>query len=76
MKPNDDNEKQGLPAEQVKQVLDAYIDDFDDKRFTSQNICDNLRETLTLTPDDVTAYMLSKGYRLFREFDRLVWVKK
>lgn len=57
-------------------VLDAYFDDEQDiRRFTSQDICDNLRETISLTPDDVTNYMLAKGYSLERQFDRLVWTK-
>ena len=57
-------------------VLGAYFDDNTDSgRFTSQDICDNLRETLQLTPDEVTGYMLARGYSLERQFDRLVWVR-
>lgn len=57
-------------------VLDAYLRDEDDMgRFTSQDICDNVRETVSLTPDEVTAYMVSHGYSLDRQFDRLVWVR-
>lgn len=57
-------------------VLDAYVDlaSGDSGRFTSQDICDNLRETVSLTPDEVTAYMISRGYVLSRRDDRLVWV--
>ena len=56
-------------------VLDAYLDDETDMgRFTSQDICDNVRETVTLTPDEVTEYMVAHGYSLARQSDRLVWV--
>lgn len=56
-------------------VLDAYMnDDQDNGRFTSQDICDNLRETVSLTPDEVTEYLMTKGYSLERRDDRLVWV--
>lgn len=57
-------------------VLDAYLnDDTDMGRFTSQDICDNLRETITLTPDEVTQYMATHGYSLDRKDDRLVWTR-
>lgn len=47
-----------------KRVLDAYIkDETDMGRFTSQDICDNLRENVTLTPDEVTEYMLGAWLR-------------
>lgn len=56
-------------------VLDAY---FDDERygghFTSQDICDNLRETIELTPGEVTEYMIKRGHTLQRQDDHLVWV--
>ena len=56
-------------------VLDAYLNEETDMgRFTSQDICDNVRETVTLTPDEVTQYMVAHGYSLARQFDRLVWV--
>jgi hypothetical protein len=59
-----------------KMVLDAYFDEETDRgRFTSQDICDNVRETISLTPDDVTIYMAEHGYTLERQFDRLVWTK-
>ena len=57
-----------------KKVLDAYLQEADSGRFTSQDICDNLQQTITLTPDTVTEHMLEKGYRLERRDDRLVWV--
>ena len=55
-------------------VLDAYFDDErDGGRFTSQDICDNLRETIELTPGEVTEYMIKRGYTLQRRDDHLVW---
>ena len=58
-----------------KSVLDFYFkENTDSGRFTSQDICDNLRDTVALTPDEVTQYMLSRGYVLDRDDDRLVWV--
>ena len=57
-------------------ALDAWLDEETDSgRFTSQDICDLLRETVSLAPDEVTQYMVSHGYSLDRQFDRLVWVK-
>ena len=57
-------------------ALDAWLNDETDMgRFTSQDICDNVRETVSLTPDEVTEYMVSHGYSLERQFDRLVWVR-
>lgn len=56
-------------------VLNVYFkENTDSGRFTSQDICDNLRDTVALTPDEVTQYMLSRGYVLDRDDDRLVWV--
>lgn len=56
-------------------VLDAYFDETTDSgRFTSQDVCDNLRETMELTPGEVTEYMVKRGYTLQRQDDRLVWV--
>ena len=56
-------------------VLDAYFDETTDSgRFTSQDVCDNIRETIELTPGEVTEYMVKRGYTLQRQDDRLVWV--
>lgn len=56
-------------------VLDAYFsEETDSGRFASQDICDNLRETIALSPSEVTAYMIERGYTLQRQDDRLVWV--
>ena len=61
--------------EYKKAVLAVYFNDRRDSgRFTSQDICDNLRETVALTPDEVTAYLMEHGYVLVRDDDRLVWV--
>lgn len=58
-----------------KSVLSVYFKDSKDSgRFTSQDICDNLRQTVTLTPDEVTMYMMESGYVLARDDDRLVWM--
>lgn len=57
-----------------KKVLEAYLQEADSGRFTSQDICDNLQPTITLSPDTVTEHMLEKDYRLERRDDRLVWV--
>lgn len=61
--------------EYKKAALDVYFKDRTDQwRFSSQDICDNLRETVSLTPDEVTQYMMGAGYVLARRDDRLVWV--
>ena len=66
-----------MESKDVKEmVLHAYFNDETDcGRFTSQDICDNLRDTISLTPDEVTIYMASHGYALQRDDDRLVWVR-
>lgn len=56
-------------------VLAVYfIDNRDSGRFTSQDICDNLRDTASFTPSEVTEYLMGRGCRLQRDDDRLVWV--
>ena len=66
----------GEQKDYVEIVLDAYFDEeTDNGRFTSQDICDNLRETLSLTPDEVTRDMIARGYSLVRQYDTLVWTK-
>ena len=58
-------------------LLDAYFAaDCNLAPWTSQDIVDNLRETVTLTVDEVTEYMLFRGYKPVREDDRLVWKDK
>ena len=62
-------------ADMKELVLDAYFDETTDSgRFTSQDVCDNLRETLALTPTEVTTYLAGHGWSLERQDDRLVWV--
>ncbi len=57
-------------------VLNVYFRSCTDSgRFTSQDICDNLKDTVSLTPDDVTQFMMRQGYVLQRDDDRLVWAK-
>ena len=65
-----------MKNEEMKEmVLDAYFDETTDSgRFTSQDVCDNLRATMELTPGEVTEYMVKRGYTLQRQDDRLVWV--
>ena len=75
MAQNSKKSAQNVDREYKKMVLDAYFMAQDCGRFTSQDICDNLRETVSLTPDEVTEYMVSHGYSLERQFDRLVWVR-
>lgn len=59
-----------------KSVLNVYFQDRKDMgRFTSQDICDNVREMVSLTPDEVTEYLMQRGYILQRQDDRLVWTK-
>ena len=58
-----------------KTVLNVYFKDRTDSgRFTSKDICDNLRETASFTPDEVTQFLMERGYVLSRDDDRLVWV--
>ena len=64
---------QDVGREYKKMVLDAYFMAQDCGRFTSQDICDNLRDTVSLEPDEVTRYMFGKGYVLSRMQDRMVW---
>ncbi len=57
-----------------KSVLNVYFQDRKDMgRFTSQDICDNVRDMVSLTPDEVTEYLMQRGYILQRQDDRLVW---
>lgn len=57
-------------------VLDAFLQETDSGRFTSQDMADQLRDTISLSPNDITRYMLEKGWSLRRVDDRLVWVKR
>lgn len=74
---DDQNEKKEQEISVAECVLDAYfLRQEDSGRWTSQDICDNVRDTIQLEPDTVTQYMLAHGYRMEREDDRLVWVKE
>lgn len=56
-------------------MLDAYLlSRTDHVRLSSQDICDNLREMVSLTPDEVTEYLSAKGSTVEYEEGRLVWV--
>lgn len=56
--------------------LDAYFRESPDSmRWTSQDIIDNLRDTVSLTKNQVNEYMLRHNYSLTRDDDRLVWMK-
>ena len=56
--------------------LDAYFKDAPDSgRWTSQEICDNVRDTIHLSVGEVNRYMKEHGYVLRRDDDRLVWTK-
>ena len=69
-------EKHDYMTKEERKVLDAFLQDTDSGRFSSQDICDALRETTTVSPDTVTKYMLDNGWSLRRQDDRLVWVKQ
>ena len=57
--------------------LDAYFADCDDSgRWSSRDICDNMREMVSLSISEVTGYMKEHGYRMQRDDDRIVWVKE
>lgn len=60
--------------DEVRTVLDAYFRDTQDSgRWTTQDIIDNLRDTVSLTKEEVNEYMREAGYSLVRDDDRLVW---
>lgn len=56
-----------------EKILDQYLQVGDAGRWTSQDICDNLRDMISLTPDEVTEYLTKKGLKMKRLDDRLVW---
>lgn len=58
-----------------KTVLDAWLQDYRGGHCTSQDICDELRDTLHLGVDEVTEYMLEKKFHLRRIDERMVWCK-
>ena len=56
-----------------EKILNQYLQVGDAGRWTSQDICDNLRDMISLTPDEVTEYLTKKGLKMKRLDDRLVW---
>lgn len=56
-----------------EKILEQYLQVGDAGRWTSQDICDNLRDMISLTPDEVTEYLTKKGLKMKRLDDRLVW---
>ena len=56
-----------------EKILEQYLQVGDAGRWTSQDICDNLRDMISLTPDEVTEFLNKKGMRMERVDDRLVW---
>ena len=59
-------------------VLDAYLqgEEAAAKPFTSIDVCDNLRDTIPLEPQEVTEYLLDHGWLPKREGDGIVWVRE
>lgn len=56
--------------------LDAYFGAAADSgRWTTQDIIDNLSDTVDLTKETVNRYMQEHGYLPVRVDERLVWVK-
>lgn len=62
-------------SEIVKKVLTAYVDNNVAGRFSSQDICDNVRDICEVTPQEVTEHMLNNGWHLMKRDERLVWDK-
>jgi len=62
-------------SEIVKKVLTAYVDNNIAGRFSSQDICDNVRDICEVTPQEVTEHMLNNGWHLMKRDERLVWDK-
>ena len=62
-------------SEIVKKVLTAYVDKNIAGRFSSQDICDNVRDICEVTPYEVTEHMINNGWHLMKRDERLVWDK-
>jgi len=63
-----------MTPEQKTAILQAYFDSRKDSgRFSSQDVCDNLSDIASFTPDEVTEFLLSAGWQLVRKDDSLVW---
>jgi hypothetical protein len=61
-------------SEIVKNVLSTFVEESMAGRFSSQDICDNVRDICEVTLDEVTEYMLNNGWHLMKRDERLVWV--
>ena len=61
-------------SEIVKNVLSTFVEDSMAGRFSSQDICDNVRDICEVTLDEVNEYMLNNGWHLMKRDERLVWV--
>ncbi len=58
-----------------KNILRAFVQASDNERWSSQDICDLLQDTITLTPDEVTEFMMENGWVPWRKDDGIVWHK-
>lgn len=58
-----------------KGILGSYMQRQDSGRFTSQDICDNLRGMATFKVDEVSEWLYGHGWQLARDDDRMVWVQ-
>ena len=59
-----------------KAVLDAYFQaDEDSGRWTSEEIHENVMDTMRIPINTINKYMADNDYHLVREDDRLVWTK-
>ena len=61
-------------SEIVNEVLDTFVEESMAGRFSSQDICDNVRDICEVTLDEVNEYMLNNGWHLMKRDERLVWV--
>lgn len=61
-------------SEIVKNVLSTFVEESMAGRFSSQDICDNVRDICEVTLDEVNEYMLNNGWHLMKRDERLVWV--
>lgn len=61
-------------SEIVKNVLSTYVEDSMAGRFSSQDICDAVRDICEVTLDEVNEHMLRNGWHLMKRDERLVWV--
>lgn len=75
-KDDEKQKKEKLDVKIYNVILDAYFQKEDDSGYwTSEEIRENLMETLKIPLVYINAYMIARGYHLERQDDRLVWVK-